>query len=480
MGFLKKQELELQAKDFFDNHKKEIGKSLRGNEHVVHLDFETLSQFSPLLSEKLIEAPEEIIFILEKALEKTGLVNNPKIIFTSVPNHILITELKSIHLDQLLSIEGKLVRLKKLRERVVNARFECPICGAILSATQIENKDNKLHEPVRCKCGRKGLFNLLTREFSGFIEAELEDENHNSLKIYFSGENLKAIDKNIIKENNILRVIAILKEPKENIKYLDLDFVGEILNGELVRVASSNESDVENYLLALKNRGNQGAYLFEELIGKLFEKKGYEVQVTKKSGDYGIDVIAKKGVEKIAIQCKLFKKDVKVPNQEIQKALGALTSPYNANKLIFVSTAGSYTSNAIEQKSKANVDVELWNYDKTVAELKAHIYDLEEGWEKIIELEDKNNNKLNIIEETQSFDVDRIATGIPTSKRGKIITVRETISRLESSMGRLIPIEDIERELKGQLSLEEIEDCLKQLAKAGDLFKPKPGYIQKL
>ena len=83
-------------------------------------------------------------------------------------------------------------------------------------------------------------------------------------------------------------------------------------------------------------------------------------------------------------------------------------------------------------------------------------------------------------EETQSFDIDRVTTGIPSSKRGKIITIRETISRLESSMGKLIPIEEIEKEIGGKMSKDDMEDAINQLAKSGDIFKPKPGYIQKL
>ncbi|MBS3081529.1 hypothetical protein J4416_01145 [Candidatus Pacearchaeota archaeon] len=83
-------------------------------------------------------------------------------------------------------------------------------------------------------------------------------------------------------------------------------------------------------------------------------------------------------------------------------------------------------------------------------------------------------------EETQSFDIDRVTTGIPTSKRSKIIAVRETIARLESSLGKLIPIQELEKELGENLSKDEIDDAINQLAKSGDIFKPKAGYIQKL
>ncbi len=83
-------------------------------------------------------------------------------------------------------------------------------------------------------------------------------------------------------------------------------------------------------------------------------------------------------------------------------------------------------------------------------------------------------------EETQSFDIDRVATGIPTSKRNKIIIVRDAISRLESSLGKLIPTIELEKELGERMSKEDLEDAINQLSKTGDIFKPKTGYIQKL
>jgi len=85
-------------------------------------------------------------------------------------------------------------------------------------------------------------------------------------------------------------------------------------------------------------------------------------------------------------------------------------------------------------------------------------------------------------EETKTFDIDRITTGIPTSKRGKIISLKETISRLESRMGKLIPLIELEKELvdTGKLTKDELEEAITQLSKSGDIFKPKKDHIQKI
>ena len=82
--------------------------------------------------------------------------------------------------------------------------------------------------------------------------------------------------------------------------------------------------------------------------------------------------------------------------------------------------------------------------------------------------------------ETKTYDIDRIATGVSTSQRSKIIIVRETLSRMESKFGKLIPTSKIEEELQGKLSKEDIDDSLQKLTQSGDIFLPKKGYIQKV
>ena len=57
-------------------------------------------------------------------------------------------------------------------------------------------------------------------------------------------------------------------------------------------------------------------------------------------------------------------------------------------------------------------------------------------------------SQVGVDPETGTFDIDRIATGISTSQRGRIILVREALSRLESRMGKLIPVEEVKKEEK--------------------------------
>ena len=81
--------------------------------------------------------------------------------------------------------------------------------------------------------------------------------------------------------------------------------------------------------------------------------------------------------------------------------------------------------------------------------------------------------------ESKTFDIDKISTGIPTSQRSKIIIVRETITQLENKLGKMVPIEEVQKELEGKLETNEIEDAMDKLQSSGDIFKPRRGFVQR-
>jgi replicative DNA helicase Mcm len=103
-----------------------------------------------------------------------------------------------------------------------------------------------------------------------------------------------------------------------------------------------------------------------------------------------------------------------------------------------------------------------------------------EDAKRAIELLKMSLSQVGYDEETKSFDIDRITTGVTASKRNKIVIVRETLAGLESKLGKLIPTDEIEAVLKDKMSEVELEDALNQLSKSGDIFRPKKGFIQRL
>jgi len=98
---------------------------------------------------------------------------------------------------------------------------------------------------------------------------------------------------------------------------------------------------------------------FEKFIAKLFRAMEYNTEVTSKTGDYGIDVIARKGTETIAIQVKRYMEGNNVGNQEVQRLLGSMKlKNVKATHGILVTTS-RFTVQAKIQAEET--DVELWD-----------------------------------------------------------------------------------------------------------------------
>ena len=157
------EELISEAKSFLEIYKKEIGDTKRKGQRVVFVDFSDLASSSPELAEALISNPEEIIQILETALEERGIgLQNTRIRFNDLPEtqKVKIRTIRAQHLNKAIFFEGIIRQTSDVRPQVVNAKFECPSCGTVISVLQIEKK---FREPSRCSCGRKGQFRLMSK-----------------------------------------------------------------------------------------------------------------------------------------------------------------------------------------------------------------------------------------------------------------------------------------------------------------------------
>src|SRR3990172_10708765 len=146
----KREDIIQEAKNFFNDL--EVKKAIRqSTDKVAKIDFQILSEFSHTLSENVLDFPEETINAMEEALEEmfSTLAKNSRIRFDNLPetSKTKIREIRAKHLDRLLWIEGIIRQNSEVRPQVVNAKFECPNCGAILSVLQI---DKKFHEPTKC------------------------------------------------------------------------------------------------------------------------------------------------------------------------------------------------------------------------------------------------------------------------------------------------------------------------------------------
>lgn len=103
---------------------------------------------------------------------------------------------------------------------------------------------------------------------------------------------------------------------------------------------------------------------FEEFVGLLFKKMGYSSQVTKQSGDQGLDVIATKNGTKIGVQAKCYSNTV--GNSAVQEAVAG-KSFYNCDKVIVITN--NYFTPAAEELAQSN-GVILWNRDMLKEKIK--------------------------------------------------------------------------------------------------------------
>jgi|SRR5579863_954714 len=92
---------------------------------------------------------------------------------------------------------------------------------------------------------------------------------------------------------------------------------------------------------------------FEEHVSRCFEYLGYITTLTPRVGDQGVDVIAEKGNDLIAIQCKRYSDHA--PNAAVQ-AVHAGAMYYGCNRALLV-CLGGFSRSAIELASSTSVEL---------------------------------------------------------------------------------------------------------------------------
>ncbi len=103
---------------------------------------------------------------------------------------------------------------------------------------------------------------------------------------------------------------------------------------------------------------------FEKQIAIHYQNLDYNINMTPKSSDYGVDIIATKGDEKIAIQVKMY--DKREVNYQDVMYLYAGTKYYECNRAVII-TSGKVSSEAKKTASKMNIDViENWKIEQNI------------------------------------------------------------------------------------------------------------------
>lgn len=667
----KQEDLLLEAKNFFDYHKKEIGKLIRYGEKVVFLSFQQISEFSPILSESIIDAPFTTLAVLENALDDVGLVSGPpriRLLDLPASSKIKIRDIRAKHLDQLLWIEGIVRQASDVRPQVVNAKFECPNCGATLSVLQI---DKKFREPARCTCGWKSSFRLISKEMvdtqrlvieessdsleggeqprrinvflqEDLVEPKMEEKTTPGSKIRIYGilkevpvplqtgsistrfdialeanninpleesfEDLNISDKEIeqilelsvdhniykrlsqsiapsiygfdkIKEAVLLQLFGGVKKRKSDggstrgdihillvgdpgvAKSVLLKFTGSIakkgryVSGKAATSAGLTAAVVKDEFLrgwsleagamVLSNKGfvaiDEIEKMNEQDRSSMHEALEQQCVTISKANIHAtlraettvlaagnpklgrfdpytpipqqidispallsrFDIIFvikdipnkiqdeaiashvleehKQEVIRDIIDPKLLRKYISYAKQKIKPRLTEEAVEEIKNFYVRLRNQSISTESAIKPIPITARQLEgIIRLSEAYARLHLRDQVKREDAIKAIDLLKVSLTQVGYDEETKTFDIDKITSGITAGKRNKILIVREMIAQLESKLGKLIPTEELGKSLEGKISSIELEDILTQLSKSGDIFRPKKGFIQKI
>ncbi|MBI3190262.1 minichromosome maintenance protein MCM [archaeon] len=102
-----------------------------------------------------------------------------------------------------------------------------------------------------------------------------------------------------------------------------------------------------------------------------------------------------------------------------------------------------------------------------------------EDADRAIRLMKASMQQLGLDFETGKFDIDKMESGVTSTKRRKIFIVLEIIERLQKELGKEIPIDDLKAEAENQ-GIEDIDDIIDRLTREGTIFMPRPGYVRKV
>src|SRR3990167_4741133 len=131
--------------EFIDTfYKEELHKLITTGKKSFLIDFKDLSKFDPDLAEQLLNEPEETIKAAELSLEQFDLPEKAvvRVRIKNLPESqkVVIKDIRSQHIDKLISIEGIVRQASDVRPQVISAKFECPSCGNTIFILQIEQK----------------------------------------------------------------------------------------------------------------------------------------------------------------------------------------------------------------------------------------------------------------------------------------------------------------------------------------------------
>jgi restriction system protein len=196
---------------------------------------------------------------------------------------------------------------------------------------------------------------------------------------------------------------------------------------------------------------------FEEYVCEQFRRKGYQSETTSYCSDYGVDVFASKGKEKIAIQVKMYGNSSRKINRQMVMELHGAKDYFNCTSAV-IATNGNILPDAQEVANKLKINILYFNeVDKTelpIPEAMPRKAVFDEVWQKyIVPLKGRklylSNGEANEITNVDWSGIERITSNGKKSKI-KIEIFRYAVNNLMDK--KKITREEINQNYAGRAS----------------------------
>lgn len=194
---------------------------------------------------------------------------------------------------------------------------------------------------------------------------------------------------------------------------------------------------------------------YELNVAEFYKSQGYQIELTPISGDYGVDVFAKRGKAKIAIQAKMYGSSTRKINRQTIMELHGAKDFFDCTKAILV-TDGSLLPDAITVAEKLKIEIVYFDGLITNNPLMIYSYELtfEKIWEDyIIPLQGKvltrGNGDTNQISKVDWSGIERVTSNGNQGKI-KIEIFKQTINKLLND--RFISRDEINQNYTGRAS----------------------------
>jgi HJR/Mrr/RecB family endonuclease len=278
---------------------------------------------------------EKILYSIEKIGKKTLACHPDQ---NNWPDNVEFEDVKSYYFETF----SKLTKLLENKNCFDSAQEQNFVTWLLLRIIAVKYFHKVFQDEYGSSFNEMDENNSLNEYVENYCKIEMidiESVTNASLLTYYYMKQINALD-----EDYLHYYEEIKRELLKAIKNKELN------NFELSLMQATNKSKI-----TINDIDMMDGHEFEHFVGSLIRKMGYSANVTKGSGDQGIDVIAEKDGRKFGIQTKCYGNAV--TNKAIQEVVAGL-SFYKLDKGIVVTN--NYFTDSARELATSN-GIILWD-----------------------------------------------------------------------------------------------------------------------